>query len=40
MIRSFKDSVTEDLFNGLDTKATRQKLPQQLWRVTARKLVS
>jgi toxin HigB-1 len=38
VIRSFKDSATEDLFNGQDSKAARQRLPQQLWRVAARKL--
>ena len=38
MIRSFRDSATEDLFNGSETKAARQRLPQQLWRVGARKL--
>ena len=38
MIRSFRDSATEDLFNGSGTKAARQRVPQQLWRVTARKL--
>ena len=38
MIRSFRDSATEDLFNGSGTKAARQRLPQQLWRVGARNL--
>jgi proteic killer suppression protein len=38
MIRSFRDSATEDLFNGSDTKAARQRLPRQLWRVAVRKL--
>ena len=38
MIRSFRDSATEDLFNGSGSKAARQRLPQQLWRVAARKL--
>ena len=37
MIRSFRDAVTEDLFNGRDSKAARQRLPQQLWRVAGRK---
>jgi toxin HigB-1 len=38
MIRTFRDSATEDLFNGSDTRAARRRLPQQLWRVAARKL--
>ena len=38
MIRSFRDSATEDLFNGSASKAARQCLPQQLWRVAARRL--
>jgi proteic killer suppression protein len=38
MIRSFRDSATEDLFNGSDSKAARRRLPRELWRVAARKL--
>ena len=38
MIRSFRDAATEDLFNGKASKAARQRLPQQLWRICARKL--
>jgi toxin HigB-1 len=38
MIRTFRDSATEDLFNGSDTRAARRRLPQQLWRVAARRL--
>ena len=38
MIRSFRDSGTEDVFYGRDTKDARKTLPQQLWRVASRKL--
>ncbi len=38
MIRSFGDRATEDLFDGRNSKAARQRLPQSLWKVTARKL--
>ena len=38
MIRSFRDSGTEDIFNGRSTKAARKKCPQSLWSMTARKL--
>lgn len=38
MIRSFQDQATEDLFNGRNTKAARQRLPQALWQVAARRL--
>src|SRR5687767_3050195 len=38
MIRSFRDAATEDLFNGIDSKAARKRLPQPLWRGCARKL--
>ena len=38
MILSFRDSATEDLFNGSDSRAARQRLPRQLWRIAARKL--
>lgn len=31
MIRSFADAGTEDLFNGRNSKAARQQLPQTLW---------
>lgn len=32
MIRSVADEATEDLYNGRNTKAARQRLPQHLWR--------
>jgi len=38
MIVSFKDSGTEDIFDGENSKAARQTCPQQLWRVALRKL--
>jgi toxin HigB-1 len=38
MIRSFKNTGTEDIFNGKNTKAARKACPQSLWRVTGRKL--
>lgn len=38
MIRSFRDQATEDLFNGRNTKAARQRLPRSLWKVATRRL--
>lgn len=38
MIVSFKDKATEDIFNGINSKASRKACPQTLWRITARKL--
>ena len=38
MIRSFKDEGTQDVFNGLKTKAARNTCPESLWRIAARKL--
>ena len=38
MIQSFHDDATSDIFNGTNTKAARRALPQELWRVAARKL--
>ena len=38
MIVRFKDRGTEDIFNGLSSKAARKVCPQSLWRVAARKL--
>ena len=38
MIVSFKDSATEDVFNGVDSKRARQVCPVQLRRMAARKL--
>ena len=38
VIRSFRDQATEDLFNGRNTKAARQRLPRSLWKVATRRL--
>ena len=38
MIVSFKDQATEDIFNGVNSKASRKACPQTLWRITSRKL--
>ena len=38
MIRSFRDSATEDLFNGVDSRRARAACPVALWPVVRRKL--
>jgi proteic killer suppression protein len=38
MIVSFKDQVTEDIFDGRRSKAARKRLPEHLWRIAQRKL--
>jgi proteic killer suppression protein len=38
MIINFKDRATEDIFNGIDSKAARKACPKNLWRIAARKL--
>jgi proteic killer suppression protein len=38
VIRSFKDSGTEDIFNGENTKAARKTCPETIWKVAGRKL--
>jgi toxin HigB-1 len=38
MIRSFRDSGTEDLFYGRDSRAARRRLPIVLWALAGRKL--
>ena len=38
MIRSFKDAATEDIFNGINSKAARKACPQSLWKIAVRKL--
>ena len=38
MIVSFKDQATEDIFNGVNSKAARKACPKTLWRITSRKL--
>ncbi|MFH1219270.1 MAG: type II toxin-antitoxin system RelE/ParE family toxin [Candidatus Eisenbacteria bacterium] len=38
MIRSFRDSGTADIFDGLDTRAARRSCPPTVWAVARRKL--
>ena len=38
MIQSFKNTATEDIFNGENTKVARKTCPRSLWKVAARKL--
>jgi proteic killer suppression protein len=38
MIQSFKNAGTEDIFNGKNTPAARRICPENVWRITARKL--
>lgn len=38
MIRAFADAGTEDVFNGIASRAARQICPQTLWAVARRKL--
>lgn len=38
MIRSFRNEGTEDLYNGVDSKAARKVCPEKLTRVVRRKL--
>ena len=38
MIKNFKDRATEDIFNGIATKAASRTCPKNLWRIAARKL--
>lgn len=38
MIRTFADMGTEDVFNGVDSRAARRRCPNTLWRVARRKL--
>ncbi|GJQ57237.1 MAG: plasmid maintenance system killer protein [Candidatus Scalindua sp. AMX11] len=38
MIRSFKNQGTEDIFNGKNTKSTREICPKTLWPIASRKL--
>jgi toxin HigB-1 len=39
VIRSFADSGSEDIFNGVDSAAARRACPAALWRVARRKLM-
>ncbi|HLC16332.1 MAG TPA: type II toxin-antitoxin system RelE/ParE family toxin [Thermodesulfovibrionia bacterium] len=38
MIRSFKNTGTEDIFNGDNTKAAQKTCPVRLWKIAVRKL--
>ena len=38
MIRSFRNQGTEDVFNGVNSKAARRTCPNSLWRIASRKL--
>lgn len=38
MIKSFKNKATEDIFNGINSKAARKKCPANTWNVAIRKL--
>ncbi len=38
MIESFHDQATEDIFNGVNSKAASKSCPQKLWSIAARKL--
>jgi proteic killer suppression protein len=38
MIKSFKNTCAEDIFNGKNTKNARKICPQSLWKIASRKL--
>jgi proteic killer suppression protein len=38
MIRSFRDSGTEAVFKGRDSRLARRQCPKDLWKVAGRKL--
>jgi toxin HigB-1 len=38
VIIQFKDKGTEDIFNGVVSKAARKACPQSLWRIASKKL--
>ena len=38
MIQSFRDRATEDIFNGVNSRAARAACPHSLWRIAVRKL--
>jgi toxin HigB-1 len=38
MIESFKNTATEDIFNGVNSKAARKLCPETIWRIAVRKL--
>jgi proteic killer suppression protein len=38
MIISFADQATSDIYNGIESKLARKRLPMELWRSASRKL--
>lgn len=38
MIQSFKDKGTQDIFNGVNSKAARATCPEVIWKIAFRKL--
>lgn len=38
MIQRFKNSATEDIFNGKNTRGARKACPRTLWKIAFRKL--
>jgi len=38
VIQGFRDTATQDIHNGKNTKAARSRLPKDLWRIATRKL--
>lgn len=38
MIQSYKNIGTEDIFNGINSKAARKLCPESLWKIAVRKL--
>lgn len=38
MIISFSDQATSDIFNGIESKDARKRLPMELWKSASRKL--
>jgi proteic killer suppression protein len=38
MIQAFKNTGTEDIFNGENTKAARKICPNSIWKIATRKL--
>ena len=38
LIRSFRDTGTEDIFNGKRSRVARKTCPESLWRIAVRKL--
>jgi proteic killer suppression protein len=38
MIKSFRHSGTEDIFNGINSAAARRTCPENLWKIAARRL--